>query len=271
METALFPSAFLGVLVGLVLALTGAGGGTLAVPVLMFALHLGIAQAAPIALLAVAPAATLGAVMALRTARLRYRAAALMSVLGLVGAPIGLWLAQALPNRPLTAVFALLIGVTSLRMLRASARSPATRAGGAAGQAACSVDAATGRLHWTAACARVLGGAGLLAGICSSMLGVGGGFVIVPALARVTDLDMESITATSLAVIAIVSAASIALIWGSGQTIAWPIAIPFVAGTMAGLVAGRRIAHQFSTVHLKRIFAILMLIVALLLVLRSLT
>ena len=68
-------SMALGGCVGLILGLTGAGGAIMAVPLLVFGLHLQVAQAAPIALLAVGLSAALGAVLGLRKGQVRYRAA----------------------------------------------------------------------------------------------------------------------------------------------------------------------------------------------------
>jgi hypothetical protein len=79
----------LGALVGLLLALTGAGGGILAVPLLVFALHLGVAEAAPIGLLAVGLAAAIGAALGLRDGIVRYRAAMLMGGLAMVARAAG--------------------------------------------------------------------------------------------------------------------------------------------------------------------------------------
>jgi uncharacterized membrane protein YfcA len=136
--------------------------------------------------------------------------------------------------------------------------------------APCSFDPAVGRLRWTPRCARALGAAGFLAGVLSSMLGVGGGFVLVPSLMHVTDLDLPGVTATSLAVIALISAASVLVTWLSGQTIAWSLALPFAAGAMTGLLLGRRVAAFASPRGLRRTFAIVSLGVAGLLIRRSL-
>ena len=76
-------SAGLGSVVGLILALTGAGGAIVAVPLLIFGLHLSVQQAAPIALLAVGLSAGLGAVLGLREGKVRYKAAALMAACGI--------------------------------------------------------------------------------------------------------------------------------------------------------------------------------------------
>lgn len=81
-------AAALGALVGFVLALTGAGGAIIAVPLLVFGFDLNVAQAAPIALLAVAGSAMLGALLGLRAGIVRYRAAILMSAVGSLFTPL---------------------------------------------------------------------------------------------------------------------------------------------------------------------------------------
>jgi uncharacterized membrane protein YfcA len=99
-------SLALGLAVGLILALTGAGGGILAVPLLVFGTHIGMAQAGPIGLLAVGMAACLGAVLGLRAGVVRYRAAVLVAISGMVCSPAGLWLARRVDNRWLSVLFA---------------------------------------------------------------------------------------------------------------------------------------------------------------------
>lgn len=114
----------LGCLVGLVLALTGAGGGILAVPVLIFGAGLDTLQAAPIALVAVGMSAGVGALMGLKAGIVRYRAALLASACGVVLAPFGSFLAHQVGNRALTIVFALILAYVALRMLLQAARPP---------------------------------------------------------------------------------------------------------------------------------------------------
>ena len=119
----------LGALVGLLLALTGAGGGILAVPLLVFALHLGVAEAAPIGLLAVGLAAAMAAALGLRDGIVRYRAAMLMGGLAMVLAPLGVAAAQRVPNAPLTIAFAAVLALSAWRMWqRAAPRDGAARA-----------------------------------------------------------------------------------------------------------------------------------------------
>jgi uncharacterized membrane protein YfcA len=76
-------TVLLGSVIGLVLAVTGAGAGVLAVPLLVFVLHLPLQQAAPVALAAVGMASAVGAVLGLREGIVRYRAAALIGAMGI--------------------------------------------------------------------------------------------------------------------------------------------------------------------------------------------
>jgi uncharacterized membrane protein YfcA len=254
-------AAVLGSLIGAILAFTGAGGGILAVPALIFGMHLPMLQAAPTALLAVGTSAAVGAVLGLHEGVVRYRAAMLIGALGMVTAPLGVVLAHWLPNRPLLAGFAVLMIVLGVRALRGATGAASGALATAVTARACRIDPLSGRLQWTAPCARALAGTGVISGLLSGLLGVGGGFVIVPALNRHTDLELRSVQATSLAVIALVSVSGITASAWSGA-LAWPVAGPFAAGATLALVAGRRLARRIPVHHLHRAFAWLILAVA---------
>jgi uncharacterized membrane protein YfcA len=254
----------LGALIGLVLALTGAGGGVLAIPLLVFGLHLPLQQAAPVGLVAVGLAAALGAALGLKEGIVRYRAAALIGVAGMLVAPVGVWLAQHLPNRPLLGAFSLVLLYTAWRLLRKKSNldSPAMRV-------PCHVSEADHRIAWTLPCARALGGTGLLSGLLSGLLGVGGGFVIVPALTRCTDLDVRSIQVTSLAVIALVSVSGVSAAALHGS-VPWPVAIPFAGSAAVALLVGRLLASRLDATRLQQAFAWFTVLVAILMFARSL-
>jgi uncharacterized membrane protein YfcA len=102
---------------------------------------------------------------------------------------------------------------------------------------------------------------GAVAGLLSGLLGVGGGFVMVPALQRYTDLPIKSTVATSLAVIALVSITGVAATAASG-TMNWQIAIPFSAGALAGMLGGRALAARLAGPQLQKGFAAVSAIVA---------
>ena len=257
-------AVILGTLIGLVLALTGAGGGVLAIPLLVFGLHLPVQQAAPVGLVAVGLAAALGALLGLREGIVRYRAAALIGAAGMLVAPLGVWLAQHLPNRPLLGAFSLVLLYSAWRMLH---KKPADM--DSAQRAPCQVSATDHRIAWTLPCARALGGTGLMSGLLSGLLGVGGGFVIVPAITRYTDLDVRSIQVTSLAVIALVSVSGVSAAALHGS-VPWLIALPFAAGAVAALLVGRLMARRIDGKRLQQAFAWFNILVALLMLARAL-
>ena len=246
----------LGAVVGLVMALTGAGGGVLALPLLVFGLHLSVQQAAPVGLMAVGFAATLGALLGLREGIVRYRAAALMGLAGMLIAPLGVFLAHRLPNRPLLTAFALVLMFTAWRLLRAPSKEPED-----AVLVTCRVEDENHQLTWTRPCARALAGTGLIAGFLSGLLGVGGGFVIVPSLLRHTNLSVRSVQATSLAVISLVSLSGIAAATWHGA-LPWNLAWPFCTGAVVALLIGKQMAKKLAPGALQRTFAGFSLLVA---------
>jgi uncharacterized membrane protein YfcA len=260
-------TAGLGVLVGLILGLTGAGGAIIAVPLLIFALNWDVARSAPVALVAVGASAALGAVIGLRQKIVRYRAAVVMAAAGALITPLGLWIAHRVPAAPLSLVFAAVLIYVAHRMFvqtplpmrevsvdgcwltQAQIRAP------------CRIDSATGQFAWTAPCARALGASGLITGFLSGLLGVGGGFVIVPALRRATDLPMNSVVATSLMVIALVSTFAVIAAAAAGH-LDVAVAIPFSLGALAGMFAGRTLAPSLGGARLQQGFAAVSVVVA---------
>ncbi|MFJ7146311.1 sulfite exporter TauE/SafE family protein [Pseudomonas protegens] len=257
--------AGLGAVIGAILALTGAGGGILAVPLLVFGLGLSMVEAAPIGLLAVGLAASVGAVLGLRQGIVRYRAAGFVASIGMLMAPLGLWLAHRLPNLPLALLFSLVLLYACGRILRKA--SLELKQGQVAPRPAflpCVLNPVQGRLRWTLPCARALTFTGMLSGLLSGLLGVGGGFVIIPALSRYTNLDSKSIVATSLAVIALVSLGSVVTASLSG-VMHWTVGAPFALGAVVGLVLGRQVASHLAGPRLQQLFAVTGMLAALLL------
>lgn len=259
----------LGFIVGIILALTGAGGGILAVPLLVFGAGLRLADAGPIGLLAVGVAAALGAVMGLKSGTVRYKAALVVAGAGIVCSPFGAWLAQRVPNRPLTIVFSFVLLHVALRVYQRSLVGELAPPGRRQHPPPCRLDATRGTLHWTAPCARALALSGVVAGGLSGLLGVGGGFVMVPALQRYTDLGTQTIVATSLAVIALVSTAGVLASAASGH-LQWAVALPFAGGSLVGMIGGRLVASKLPGQHLQKAFAIVSGLVAIALFIKAL-
>lgn len=261
---------FLGVLIGTVLALTGAGGTIIAVPLLISGMHLTVAEAAPIALFAVCVSSAIAAMLAHRQGKVRYRAAGFIAIAGIMTAPLGIWLAQRLPDIPLTILFALVLFYIAISMLRQSKRQvdnvdflPDTAS------IPCRLSYEQGRLIWNWPCARALAFSGIIAGFLSGLLGVGGGFVVIPALRKATNLPMQSILATALAVVALVSATGVASAVFIGS-MNWLIALPFAAGALAGMLIGRKIADHLAGPGLQQGFAVVVMGVSIWMVVRLL-
>lgn len=254
-------SLMLGFLVGAVLGLTGAGGGILAVPALVVGLGWSMQQATPVALIAVAASAAIGAVEGWRRRLVRYRAATLMAVTGIPVTSLGLRAAHALPQQLLLGLFAAVMLLVSLRLLRQAAQDKQGHAESSSKVAR--IDARTGRLAWTWLSGLLIGGIGAFTGFLTGLLGVGGGFVIVPLLHRFTDVSMQGIVATSLLVIALVGAGGVFAAVVHGAVLPPAQTLAFTAATAAGMVAGRLASRRLSARHTQLGFATVLLVVAL--------
>ena len=261
-------SPALGILVGILMGLTGAGGGILSVPLLVFFLGLPIAEAAPIALCAVALASSIGAILGLRSKILRYKAAGFMAIFGLALSPLGLWLAPQIPNAPLQILFSLILLYVAIRLLSQARNQIKGIPEASRKPPPCLINPAIGKLQWTLPCARALMLAGSLAGFLSGLLGVGGGFIIVPALKRYTDLPVKSIVATSLGVLAIVTGGG-AIFSAATGTLNILLAAPFALGALGGLLIGLLLGKKLSGPHTQLIFSIFTLIIAISLLIKG--
>jgi uncharacterized membrane protein YfcA len=228
-------------------------------------------QASPTALIAVALAAIVGTVTAWPQGIVRYRAAMTMATTSILTAPLGLYTASVLPVTSLNIIFALILLVVSIRMILQARAAPEETKVVLAGmnadkedpnEAVCQMNPLTGQLKWTRPCALAISGSGLLTGFLSGLLGVGGGFIIVPMLRAMTDLSFHSAVATSLMAISITSLATVGIAVYQGQVLPWHIAIPFAAGALAGMLAGRLFAGKLAGPKLQVGFAGLMLIIS---------
>lgn len=248
-----------GLVVGTVLGLTGAGGSILAVPALMSLTQWPLSQAAPAALVAVASAALIGSLDGIRKGLVRYRAAALMALAALPIAPVGLQAALLVPEHALLILFALLLFWVGFRTFRNTLRKPGATVG--AGHAMkpppCLLDQQTGRFGWPARCFAAMSALGAITGGLSGLLGVGGGFVIVPGLRRISDLPMRSAVATSLLTAGLTATETIGVAIASDRLPPLGPIVPFLAATIIGMLAARTVSTQLSNTVISRGFAII--------------
>ncbi|NMG76594.1 sulfite exporter TauE/SafE family protein [Aromatoleum diolicum] len=258
-------SILIGLIVGLVLGLTGAGGSIFAVPLLMAGLDFSITQAATISLLAVAVSAALGTGLAWKHSYVRYRAATLIAVVGILFASLGIRVADRLHPSVLVLIFACVLAIVAVRMFytatvskedTAVVRSAVTGEGASSTGKVGKVNPLSGRLIWSRSVAMTIAMIGAATGFLSGLLGVGGGFVIVPALRATLPLSMHSAVATSLMAIALTSSTTFVSCVLQGRNIPFYMALPFVTGSLLGMVLGRRVAALISGPRLQQGFAV---------------
>ncbi|MEY3022053.1 MAG: hypothetical protein RIS86_1251 [Planctomycetota bacterium] len=244
-----------GLVVGLSLGLVGAGGAILSMPIFAVVLGHGVGAAALEALAVTGVIALVSAVRNALVGRVDYARAAAFALPGIAGAWMGGPLAKSLDPRVQAALFSALSLVAAWRMLATAPQAAATAgrdADGGAGRAS------PRTILLSAACGSTIG-------VLTSVLGVGGGFLLVPALVLVTRAEMPIAVGTSLAVIAVNAAAGLAShaqADGAFGSIAWtPVAIVAACG-IAGSLAGGRLGARLSQRALRRVFAALLVAVA---------
>ncbi len=235
------PLAFL---VGVSLGLLGGGGSILTVPILVYVLGLGPKPAIATSLVVVGLTGLVGAIRHGRHGHLDVKVGASFGLAGILGASGGSRVAalNAVSGGVLLAAFALLMVTVSAFMLR----SPSGRASGGGGRHRPAGPVATGVY-------------GFLTGLLTGLLGVGGGFVIVPALLLVARLPMHRAVGTSLLVIALNCAAGLLGFLGKVE-IHWLLALGFGAASVAGSVAGAALALRTRPERLRRGFAVFVLL-----------
>jgi uncharacterized membrane protein YfcA len=259
-----------GAAVGFSLGLTGGGGSIIAVPLLVYGLGMPPRQAVGVSLAAVGATALVGAVHRLWQREVEVRTGLMFALAGIVGAPVGSVIARRVPEALLLMLFAALMLWVALMMWRKASKRPeeaaVIRAPGAnppdtGGGVVCRRDPA-GRLTMTSRCATVLAAAGVATGVLSGLFGVGGGFVVVPALVLFSGMGIHRAVATSLLVIALVSASGVVSKLLAGEPMAAGVTGLFVVGGITGLGLGTLFARRLSPVKLQKIFAVVIVAVA---------
>ncbi|MER7702541.1 sulfite exporter TauE/SafE family protein [Kitasatospora sp. NPDC097605] len=243
-----------GAVVGVALGALGGGGGVLAVPALVYLLGVSPAEAGTTSLVIVTATSVTALARHSGTGTISWRTGALFAAAGVLPAVGAAGLAHRVPQPVLTAAFAVLAALAATAMLRGTRsgsrpdperQAPPTEAGRPAG----------GYPRTIAA------GAGL--GAVTGLLGVGGGFLAVPALVSVLRLPMRKAVATSLVVVLVNSLASLATrLTVTGMSLDPAVFGPFVGAAVLGAWDGKRLAAKLSGAALQRAFAVVLLAVA---------
>jgi uncharacterized membrane protein YfcA len=237
-----------GLVIGALVGLLGGGGSILAVPALVYAAGLSLPQAVATSLLVVGITAVVAVLPRLRAGQIAWRIALLFGAAGAATAFAGAAVNRLLPEELTLALFAALMVGAGVQMLQ---DKPATGA-------ACSVEG--GRVDWRRCAPRTVAG-GLVVGLLTGLLGVGGGFLIIPVLVIVLGLPMTTAIGTSLVIIAVNSSAGFTAHAGE-VTLDVPVTAAFTAAAVAAALAVGRLGSRLDTAHLRRWFAYLVLVVA---------
>ena len=295
-----------GLLIGLALGALGGGGSILTVPALVYLLHQPPHAATTGSLLIVGITALAGMTAHLRAGRVRVAQGITFGLLGVAGSYAGTRLSASIRPDLLLALFAVLMLVAAAAMLRR--RRPVTNSPGQAAQPdpgpgaphpgapdglavspsgrtttvtldrpAYAIRPQVKTAWWQRLRAAALAGPSLkiviaatAVGLLTGFFGVGGGFVIVPALVLALGFEMPVAVGTSLLVIAINSAAALGARFGSHVHLDWRLLAIFTVAALVGAFAGNRIASRVDASRLTTAFTVLLVAVAVYSLCRSL-
>lgn len=222
------------VLVGVALAVLGGGGSILTVPILVYLAGQDPKQAIAMSLFVVGVTSAVGAVSHARAGRVRWRTGLVFGAAGMAGAYGGGRLAQFVPGTWLLAGFALMMIATAVAMIRGRR------------------DGVQAKQHGELPIGRVVA-EGVAVGLVTGLVGAGGGFLVVPALALLGGLPMAVAVGTSLVVIAMKSFAGLAGYLATVH-IDWTLAALVTAAAVAGSLAGGRLAGRIPETVLRKGF-----------------
>lgn len=264
-------SILAGLATGMVLGLFGSGGSIIALPALLFLLHVAPKSAIAMSLGVVGVTATLTALSHWRRGNVIVPVAMVFGTFGMMGTFAGARLGLQTPVVIQLGLFALVMYAAAWRMLKPAQLNPAgamvAAAGGmvATGSGSAAFHACP---HVLSPCMGRIALHGVGVGVLAGLVGVGGGFLIVPALVLLSGIPMKQAIGTSLAIVAAQSYAGFIGYLG-GVPIDYPMMAAFTAVTVLGSFLGMRLAGHISQVALKKAFAWFLVAVASYILLKS--
>ena len=284
----------LGILIGVSLGALGGGGSILTVPALVYALGQGTHAATTGSLIIVGITSLAGMIAHLRAGRVQIRSGVAFGLLGIAGSYIGSRASARVDSNVLLVGFSALMIIAAVSMVRRQ-RSAIRRAtaspvphdfdslsgpeGGLDGDTSAGSGSSAGTAVATMAVgadvergisvARVLVAATVV-GLVTGFFGVGGGFVVVPALVLALNFDMPTAVGTSLLVISINSASALASRLSGHPHVDAAVLVPFTVAAIAGTVLGSRLASRLRPERLVGAFTVLLIAIAVYTAARSL-
>ncbi len=242
-----------GCLVGLSLGITGSGGSLIAIPLLVYVLGTSVQEAASLSLALVAAAAGVGAIESFQSGLVRVKAALLLSGTGMIGGWVGALLHRLVREDITLLLFGVLMIVAAGQMWwRTTLRDdPQER----------SICADL----FPQTCWLRVGGIGMVVGLLTGFFGVGGGFVIVPALTLLLGFPIRVAVGTSLLIITLIALTGVAA-YARLDPLDLRVLSFLIAGAVIGMLVGRQVSRAFSPTLLTRAFAVVAWAVAVILI-----
>ena len=263
--------ALAGVFVGVMSGLLGVGGGTIMVPIFRLAFGMSPLASTATSLFAIIPTSISGVVAHARAKTCVPKLGLALGVGGAVMSPMGVWLASVSPGWLVICVAAVVIGFSAFKMFKKAVKcAPAApRAGRAGGN---SQDASAKAVPDQPILSRnqYLQGAciGLIAGLASGYVGVGGGFIMVPLMLAILDIPMSLASGTSLIAIMILAIPGV-IEQGLLGNIDYLAGIAIVVGSIPGALVGARLVRVVPERQLRFIFGGFLLVAAVMLMLNE--
>ena len=262
--------ALAGVFVGVMSGLLGVGGGTIMVPIFRLAFGMSPLASTATSLFAIIPTSISGVVAHTRAKTCVPKLGLALGAGGAVVSPMGVWLASVSPGWLVICVAAIVIGFSAFKMFKKAVKcAPTPRAGRAGGN----VQAASAKAvpdQPVLSRKQYLQGAciGLIAGLASGYVGVGGGFIMVPLMLAVLDIPMSLASGTSLIAIMILAIPGV-IEQGLLGNIEYLAGIAIVVGSIPGALVGARLVRVVPERQLRFIFGGFLLVAAVMLMLNE--
>jgi hypothetical protein len=246
-------AAFLSIFIGGAIGLLGGGGSILTTPLLVYVLDFTPKEAITASLFVVGVTALFGLISHARARRVQWRTGLIFGGAGMTGAFIGGQIGSQLPGALLLGAFSVMMAVTAVAMLRGR-------------------KSVEGSHHKGLPIFRIILD-GLVVGLVTGLVGAGGGFLVVPALALLGGLPMPIAVATSLLVVAMKSFAGFAgyaLQFGNGSFVSlnpetqinWSVTLIVTAGAIVGALVGSRMVGKIHPDKLRKGFGWFVLVMA---------
>lgn len=257
-------SIFFGLICGVTLGLTGGGGSILTVPMLVYGIGVPFHEAVTMSLLVVGLTALIGAIPHIRDKEIDFSAGIIMAIAGMICAPVGNYIGSFLNGHILMALFAILMFVMGIwswlkaRNEQLLARKHQVR-----------VTQNSQPYRHSSHFQLIFALTGAFTGVLTGIFGVGGGFLIVPALLLAAKMPIEKAISTSLMIIFLIATSGFVAHLHS-MTIDWHTTLWFVLGGAVGVSAANLVKHKLHGDTLHKLFAVVIVLFAIWILIKTL-